>query len=424
MMLLALVPAFALALSAAALPGPVGDWERQDTSRSFAAAFADSPRSFVPAMTPETCGNLSMHFGPPDGVTTDYGRALTNALATASRLGGGSVILAAGTFPILSPVVLSSRTCLIGAGHDKTLLKVGWKFDRWYAGRGIVRARRATRVTMMDFAILGAPATRDGRLFYSRDAVGLDLVTYAFVRNVRAQDHAGSGFRITGERTRWTMHVALEGCVGHRLGGPAFDVRQAHYASITKGHVRRVAGHGVRIAEGSTAVLVRDTDVVNVAQCAISVEPGKAIGKIGPLAPREVRIERGVLLNARVAGVCLKGVHDVHVTGTQIINLRDAKTACYHLLGATFVGNRNECGVSSGIKVAPKNAPARALPIPQSAGLGCTGLLFREVCCPKSCGHCGGPGCGTRGRDGECCVLQIRKTNNSCSKVRPPCVVR
>lgn len=79
-----------------------------------------------------------------------------------------------------------------------------------------MRAHRAARVTMMDFAVLGAPATCDGRLFYSRDAVGSNLVTNAVVRNVRAQDRAGAGFRITGERTRWTMHVMLEGCIGHR----------------------------------------------------------------------------------------------------------------------------------------------------------------------------------------------------------------
>lgn len=423
-MLIAALPALTLASSVVALPGPVGDWRRQDTSRTFATAFANGPRTFEAATDAKSCGNFSVYFGPPDGLTPDYGQALTAALETASRLGGGSVRLAGGTYPILSPVVLGSRTCLFGAGHAKTILKVGWKFDRFYAGRGIVRARRASNVTMMGFTVLGATSTADSRHFYSRDAVVLDLVNYALIRGVRAHDHAGAGFLVAGSRTRYAMHIALEKCVGHRLGGPAFDLRQVHYAAIAGGHARKIAGHGVRIAQGSVAVLVRNTDVVNVAQCGVSVEPGDGIGTIGPVPPREVRIQGGVLLNARVAGVCLQGINDVHVTATQITNMRDAGSACYHLLKATYVGKKNQCRVSSGIKVAPKNSTPRALPIPQSAGLGCNGLLFREVCCPKTCGLCGGPGCGTRGSGGECCALQIRKRNASCKFHAPPCIVR
>eukprot|EP00903_Cladosiphon_okamuranus_P011266 g10624.t1 len=69
-----------------------------------------------------------------------------------------------------------------------------------------------------------------------------------------------------------------------------------------------------------------------------------------------------------------------------------------------------------------------------SGGLSCTpgveGILDNDVCCPASCGACGGSGCGGRnGGDGftgneACCAGGVRGLNRVCSaSVGAPCIV-
>ena len=54
----------------------------------------------------------------------------------------------------------------------------------------------------------------------------------------------------------------------------------------------------------------------------------------------------------------------------------------------------------------------------------CSGLLRDEVCCPTSCGVCGGTGCGGRpGGSTACCLGSVRASGRSCTQYPPPCVV-
>lgn len=52
------------------------------------------------------------------------------------------------------------------------------------------------------------------------------------------------------------------------------------------------------------------------------------------------------------------------------------------------------------------------------------GILKQNVCCPETCGSCGGMGCGTRpGQSQQCCGGVIRSYNRSCAHFPAPCIV-
>lgn len=54
----------------------------------------------------------------------------------------------------------------------------------------------------------------------------------------------------------------------------------------------------------------------------------------------------------------------------------------------------------------------------------CAGIVQSDVCCPLSCGSCGGTGCSDRpGGAAACCVGAIRDSNRSCEEFAPPCVL-
>ncbi|CAM9644958.1 unnamed protein product, partial [Hapterophycus canaliculatus] len=47
-----------------------------------------------------------------------------------------------------------------------------------------------------------------------------------------------------------------------------------------------------------------------------------------------------------------------------------------------------------------------------------------EACCPLSCGLCGGDGCGTDGRNRECCINGVLDNQEDCSMTNAaPCEI-
>lgn len=65
------------------------------------------------------------------------------------------------------------------------------------------------------------------------------------------------------------------------------------------------------------------------------------------------------------------------------------------------------------------DAPVSAADLPVAGG----GLCLGDVCCPRSCGRCGGSGCHRRPGGGEnCCFSRIKEAGKMCSSNPPPCV--
>ena len=52
-----------------------------------------------------------------------------------------------------------------------------------------------------------------------------------------------------------------------------------------------------------------------------------------------------------------------------------------------------------------------------------TGVLGSGVCCPNSCGKCGGKGCGLRKGGSDCCTSTVKSLKRKCTEVGPPCTM-
>lgn len=68
------------------------------------------------------CWRNSVNF-TMDG-KSDYGIIFNNTLRQLSKEGGGNILLGPGEYPIFAPIELPANTCIIGAGPDKTVLRV------------------------------------------------------------------------------------------------------------------------------------------------------------------------------------------------------------------------------------------------------------------------------------------------------------
>lgn len=62
--------------------------------------------------------------------------------------------------------------------------------------------------------------------------------------------------------------------------------------------------------------------------------------------------------------------------------------------------------------------------VPGSDPFCMTGIrLGTEVCCPLSCGKCGGRNCSDRGPNKSCCSSGIKRSRRKCKYNSPPCVL-
>lgn len=82
-------------------------------------------------------------------------------------------------------------------------------------------------------------------------------------------------------------------------------------------------------------------------------------------------------------------------------------------------------GESSSLKptATPSPSPSPAPKMLSQAPVCAKGGIFSSgVCCPASCGTCGGVGCGNRPGGASCCTGAIKKMNRSCLVDAPPCI--
>lgn len=88
--------------------------------------------------------------------------------------GGGVVYLRNGVFLLRTPVHIPSHTCLLGAGVNRTVLRV-------LEGPGAVRANKVTNFTITHLTVTGAAAP----------GIELKLVNFATLSNVQMRGAGG-----------------------------------------------------------------------------------------------------------------------------------------------------------------------------------------------------------------------------------------
>lgn len=128
-------------------------WETFDTSVAF-RAFDKDGRSFDTRENLKYCDNSeeSIVF---DASVKDYHNAIQHKLdLLEERSGGGTLRLSEGTFTISNQLSVYSRTCLIGAGMNKTSIRVRDKSEN-FRRSGTVRTYQTERVTVRSSTLSG-----------------------------------------------------------------------------------------------------------------------------------------------------------------------------------------------------------------------------------------------------------------------------
>lgn len=92
--------------------------------------------------------------------------------------------------------------------------------------------------------------------------------------------------------------------------------------------------------------------------------------------------------------------------------------------GSSFGANTPESGSSGGEESldGDNGSDTGSSPPPSTMKRGRGAVCRGNICCPKSCGRCGGRGCGRRPGGQSCCISVVKKLGRNCDRFAPPCI--
>lgn len=156
------------------------------------------------------------------------------------------------------------------------------------------------------------------------------------------------------------------------------------------------------------------------------------------LQTRDCVLDWNTVSESPRGGVCVSDAVNVTISNTNATITRFSDTPCYLLRNSTQVVLKNSrCITRSMRRVSqidssytddmPANVHVDNHLTPFSTGAYVAdafclrGKRNKDICCPQSCGACGGKSCGIM--RGLCCTSQIRATELSCDYYSAPCVM-
>lgn len=247
-----------------------------------------------------------------------------------------------------------------------------------------------------------------------------------------------------GSKRYYGYFLVIENCLSdnNRLDGYTID--QTYFGSLLSSVAQNNGRHGVNVVTGSRYTIVRgNTFSSNGAESGVG---GGMVAQnnVESLETFGVRFEKNNVFNSTRAGVILE-VKDAVVSKNKITNALYASGAqCFRLTGTSAsdvlldsntcaVKEKRKFGIYRDAKYNERNAIDKFLleRVDVGAALDCgdrvtgqmTGVKDSKstVCCPGSCGVCGGAGCGSRGAN--CCQKKILQSQAHCDSFEPPCIL-
>ncbi len=173
-------------------------WAQLDGSKGFSEIFGGKLPSFDVLDSWRICKGGDTFHVPQYKYIKDYTLIIESLLDAASQGKGGELVFPAGNFMISAPIKIPAHTCLIGAGIEKTIIKLKDN-ARPFRGKekGMFYCSKAERITMHALTIDGNKDNQKVDGGKRRSGISSELVNYLWFRNVRSRNHAGYGCKFS-----------------------------------------------------------------------------------------------------------------------------------------------------------------------------------------------------------------------------------
>jgi len=329
-----LLPGFIIA-NTSALPTPIGDWKVQpisdmvDNSPPFNSSVIDAICSPDAASEDYHVFNVG---APDESEGLDYGLTITTMLADLSRKHKGGILVkfTGGIYTMKTPIIVPSRSCImgVGSGQNGTKLLATGKISG-----ALIRSETSTHICVKGISI-------DTYVSYEL-AYGLwfTLCNYVHISDIRITRVKTDGIRIEGSGSRWAYHSVLNAVMIYDVGRYGVVITQCgnvHMDGISVNNVRR---YGVLLSAGDKNVHLTGGEI-NGAEIGVVMKQGR-----GQEGPRGVRVKDVKITGARESGIWIKRTMDVQLTNVDIVG----GMICYRINQSSMEKSGGNCTAKRGV---------------------------------------------------------------------------
>lgn len=257
---------------------------------------------------------------------------------------------------------MPTRTCIIGAGIDSTVIKLIADAPT-FRKSGSIRTFQTSHITITDLTQDGNRASQSASSArnYGRYGFFSELSNYVYLARFRVRNNVFYGFDPHGSKLFWSYLLVMEKCEAEGNGLDGFTIDQTARATISGGFARRNDRHGFNVVTGTQLALFDKCTAVDNGERS-SVGFGFVAQNNHLKGTGRVMFRRCRACNNNKGAVRLTDVHDVVVEDSVFDG--KGKQVCYELDRTRKVAlRRNEChgfAKSRKFKIIPDATGTRA----------------------------------------------------------------
>lgn len=182
-------------------PSPRFPWSKQDETRNLSATFGNSSHSYSVQDNWNICMRHEFIL-PFDEAIDDFAPLMSDLLRILNRLGGGTVRLTKGTYPVGGIIEMPSHTCILGVSSSATTIKLVADAPSFFPVNGMIHSYNGERVTVQSVALDGNHRANQGTTginpaeITGRDGFLFQKANFVWLLNVVSRDHSGHACKL------------------------------------------------------------------------------------------------------------------------------------------------------------------------------------------------------------------------------------
>jgi len=295
---------------------------------------------------------------------TDMRAVIQNTLNQLAAAGGGTLQLQQGLYLLDGFIEVGSNTNIIGAGMDKTTLRLVDKAAPWWIPNtgnrrsGILRAKRSHNLVFAHFTLDGNRDNQNNDKYslYGRYGFYTEACDNVFLDSIAIVNFQGYGFDPHGIKDTdkiWSNNLTIINSVAKNNAWDGYTIDQCNGVLLRNNTAIDNGRHGFNIVTGTRNLIMIDVKSFNNGHyyykktrgCGVMIQNNLYFGT------NNVTFENGVIANSSDAGVCINDVKNIHIRNVTV-NKTDNRS-CIRVRNVTLASiTKNRCvGTPRGIRV-------------------------------------------------------------------------
>lgn len=262
----------------------------------------------------------------------DAHQEIQQALDNLNKVGGGTVKIEIGTYVLSSNIQIGSNTAMIGAGINKTILKLVDRAKPWWIPEtgirkaGFIYSEDTVNLYFANFTIDGNKENQntDEVSLYGRFGVYTETVDNVIIDGMGVINFQGYGFDPHGvkEPKQWSNGLKIVNSYAANNDWDGFTIDQSTSVLLQNNKAYNNGRHGFNIVTGTYNLVMYNNIAYDNGFYYYLGNPGCGVAIQNNLNynTRNISVIRNLFKNNYDAGICLRDVSQIILKDNTIVN--------------------------------------------------------------------------------------------------------